>query len=267
MDDLHDFKRLDVTANELKQDLGDKQAVCEKHGPYSSTGYKWLGKIESWSGCQQCAAEKHQQEADAAREKAAKEHQRRIEDALDAACIPRRFIGRTFDSFDAPTEEMRRARNVASEYADNFGKHLKDGTGLIFGGTPGTGKSHLAIAVLQAILPKHVGLYSTCAGIIRAVRSTWGGKSERTESEIMATLAGVPLLVLDEVGVQMGTDNEQHIIFGVLDARYRDMLPTIILTNQDTEGLKKYLGERSYDRLRETSTWLQFAWPSYRGAQ
>ena len=249
----------------LGESLGTKEAVCEKHGTYTSVGHRWIGRIESWSGCKQCEAEKRQQEAELEREKAAAEQRRIVEKALDAACIPRRFIGRTFDIFDAPTEEMRRARNVASEYADNFGKHLKDGTGLIFGGTPGTGKSHLAIAVLQAILPEHVGLYATCAEIIRAVRSTWGGKSSRTEADVMSTLSGVPLLVLDEVGVQMGTDNEQHIIFGVLDARYRDMLPTIILTNQDTEGLKKYLGERSYDRLRETSAWVQFTWDSYRG--
>lgn len=267
MDDLRDCQRIDAAMSNLGQSLGEKQAVCEKHGPYTSTGRRWLNKIEVWSGCQQCEAEKRQQEAEAEREKQASAQRQRIEEALDAACIPRRFIGRTFDAFDAPTEEMQRARQVASEYADNFKQHLKDGTGLIFGGTPGTGKSHLAIAILQAILPEHVGLYATCAEIIRAVRSTWGGKSNRTEADVMATLAGVPLLVLDEVGVQMGTDNEQHIIFGVLDARYRDMLPTIILTNQDTEGLKKYLGERSYDRLRETSTWLQFAWPSYRGAQ
>lgn len=249
----------------LGESLGTKEAACEQHGTYTSAGHRWLGKIVVWSGCKQCEAEKRQRDAELEREKAAAEQRRMVEEALDAACIPRRFIGRTFDVFDAPTAEMQRVRRVAVAYADEFERHLKDGTGLIFGGTPGTGKSHLAIAVLQAILPKHVGLYSTCAGIIRAVRSTWGGKSERTESEIMATLAGVPLLVLDEVGVQMGTDNEQHIIFGVLDARYRDMLPTIILTNQDTEGLKKYLGERSYDRLRETSAWVQFTWDSYRG--
>ena len=249
----------------LGESLGTKEATCEQHGTYTSAGHRWLGKIVVWSGCKQCEAVKRQRDAELEREKAAAEQRRMVEEALDAACIPRRFIGRTFDVFDAPTAEMQRVRRVAVAYADEFERHLKDGTGLIFGGTPGTGKSHLAIAVLQAILPKHVGLYSTCAGIIRAVRSTWGGKSERTESEIMATLAGVPLLVLDEVGVQMGTDNEQHIIFGVLDARYRDMLPTIILTNQDTEGLKKYLGERSYDRLRETSAWVQFTWDSYRG--
>ena len=250
----------------LGESLGTKDATCEQHGAYTSTGRRWLGKVEVWSGCKQCEAEKRQQEAELEREKAAAEQRRIVEKAIDAACIPRRFVGRTFEVFDAPTAEMQRVRRVAVTYADEFDRHLKNGTGLIFGGTPGTGKSHLAIAVLQAILPEHVGLYATCAEIIRAVRSTWGGKSERTESEIMATLSSVPLLVLDEVGVQMGTDNEQHIIFGVLDARYREMLPTIILTNQDTEGLKKYLGERSYDRLRETSAWVQFTWPSYRGA-
>lgn len=267
MEDLRDFVSSKEAFSGVGEGLGEKQEVCEKHGTYTSKGMRWLGKKEIWSGCPQCKAEQQAEEEAKKREAEALAHQRRIEEAMEAACIPRRFVGRTLEAFDAPTEEMRHARKVASDYASSFKQHLKDGTGLIFGGLPGTGKSHLAIGILQAILPDHVGLYVTCAGVIRAVRSTWGGKSERTESDIMGMLAEVPLLVLDEVGVQMGTDNEQHIIFGVLDARYRDMMPTIILTNQDAAGLKKYLGERSYDRLRETSKWVQFDWKSYRGGQ
>ena len=267
MEDLRDFVTAKDALAGLGADLGEKQAVCDKHGPYTSTGKRWLRNVEVWSKCPSCEAEAIAAEAERKREAQAIARQRQIEEAMQDACIPRRFIGRTLETFDAPTDEMRHARTVATDYANNFKQHLEDGTGLIFGGLPGTGKSHLAIGILQAILPEYVGLYVTCAGVIRAVRSTWGGKSDRTESEIMRTLTDVPLLVLDEVGVQMGTDNEQNIIFGVLDARYRDMRPTIILTNQNTDGLTKYLGERSYDRLRETSKWVQFNWKSYRGRQ
>lgn len=247
-----------------KEDLGQKTETCARHGDFVSTGIRYFGRVNVWSKCPECEAERIEADKQAKREEEARRQREHLDACMGQASIPRRFIGRTLDGFDAPTEAMRHAKAIATQYAADFEDHFERGTGLVFGGEPGTGKSHLAIAILQAIMPRHVGLYATCAGVIRAVRSTWGGKSERTEAEVMQMLAEVPLLVLDEVGVQMGTDNEQHIIFGVLDARYREMLPTIILTNQDTNGLKQYLGERSYDRLRETSKWVQFKWPSYR---
>lgn len=72
------------------------------------------------------------------------------------------------------------------------------------------------------------------------------------------------LLVIDEVGVQYGTEGEQTILFDVLDLRYRGMLPTILMTNQDLSGMKGFLGERTWDRVRETCRWVPFDWESYR---
>jgi DNA replication protein DnaC len=43
------------------------------------------------------------------------------------------------------------------------------------------------------------------------------------------------------------------------------MRPTILLTNLDTKGMKAFLGDRSYDRLREGGIWVAFDWESQRG--
>jgi DNA replication protein DnaC len=44
------------------------------------------------------------------------------------------------------------------------------------------------------------------------------------------------------------------------------VLPTILLTNLDTEALKDYLGERLVDRMREGGgRMVSFTWDSYRG--
>ena len=42
------------------------------------------------------------------------------------------------------------------------------------------------------------------------------------------------------------------------------MKPTILLTNQDSEGLKGYLGERTFDRLRETCKLVPFDWERFK---
>lgn len=249
---------------DMRASLGERESTCEKHGLFTSCGMRYLGTREIWTQCPDCVSERESAERAAESERKAKEAQERMVELIEQAAIPARFIGRTFANFKANTPAQMQALNAARKYADEFEANFKSGRGLIFSGLPGTGKSHLAGAILQAILPGYCGLYVTCLGLIRKVRSTWRRDSARSESEVMRVLCDVPLLVIDEIGVQYGTDGEQTILFDVLDSRYRSMQPTILLTNQDKEGLKTFVGERSYDRLTETSKWIAFDWESYR---
>lgn len=244
--------------------LGDKTVACEKHGDFLSSGVRYFGMREIWTKCPDCVAERESAERQAEADRQAKIAKDRLEIQIQQACIPPRFIGRTFDNFNAATPAQESALMVVRSYAEQFDTHCRKGTGLILSGLPGTGKSHLAGAVLQALLPKHVGLYVTCLGVIRMVRSTWRKDSEQSESDVLQTLVDVPLLVIDEIGVQYGTEGEQTLLFELLDARYRAMQPTILLTNQDKAGLKTFVGDRTFDRLVETSRWVAFDWESYR---
>lgn len=253
-----------TTPPAMRQPLQDRDITCAEHGPYRSSGVRYMGRREVWTPCPACeeariAAARHAEAtAQAERER------RRLEDMIGEAAIPARFIGRTLDNFQAATDGQRAALAVAREFAENFETHRRKGSTLILSGLPGTGKSHLATAVLQALMPRHCGLYTTCMNVIRAVRGTWRKDSERSETEVLNIYARVPLLVLDEIGVQYGTDGEQTLLFDVLDRRYRDMQPSIFLTNQNKKGFAEFIGERTYDRLRETSTWVAFDWPSHR---
>ena len=40
-------------------------------------------------------------------------------------------------------------------------------------------------------------------------------------------------------------------VFDVIDGRYRNMLPTIIASNLNMDGIKECVGERCVDRMRE----------------
>ncbi len=75
------------------------------------------------------------------------------------------------------------------------------------------------------------------------------------------------LLILDEVGAQLGTDWERLMLFKIVNERYKAQLPTIIVSNIDASGLADYLGERIVDRMREGGGMtLVLDWPSYRDA-
>lgn len=255
---------LGITLQNMREPLGDRDADCTEHGPYTSAGVRYMGKREIWTPCPACEDIRLAAERQAEAQKQAERARQHMEYLLQEAAIPARFVGRTLDNFRAETDAQRAALAISREFAENFKAHAKRGDSLIFSGLPGTGKSHLAMAVLQALMPEHCGLYQTCMGVIRHVRATWRKDSERSESDVLKILADVPLLVIDEIGVQYGTDGEQTILFDVLDRRYREMRPSIFLTNQDKKGFKEYIGERTFDRLTETSRWVPFDWPSYR---
>lgn len=248
----------------MREPLGERQVECGKHGFYQSAGSRYMGRREIWTPCPACHEECLAAERQAEAQKLAARARRELESQLGQAAIPQRFVGRTLESFNATTPEQQAALQLTQEFVDQFEAHARRGSGLIFSGPPGTGKSHLATAILQALMPQYCGLYTTCMTVIRTVRGTWRKDSELSEQQVLNLYADTPLLVLDEVGVQYGTDGEQTILFDVLDRRYRDMKPSIFLTNQDKKGFREFIGERTFDRLTETARWIPFDWASYR---
>lgn len=245
-----------------------RPAECDKHGAYEESGFKLpLGRGEPiWTGCAQCNNDRAAQEDAKKRERDEEDRQRRIEQRLSASGIPLRFRDRTFDNFIAETDKQRYALQVARDFAENFAEHSDKGTTVVFSGSPGTGKSHLALAAAMVVMKTGTALYLNAMDLVRMVRDTWRRDSELTEISVLSDLAAVSLLIIDEIGVQYGTDGEQVILFDVLNRRYRDLMPSILLTNLGKAGMKEFLGERSFDRLREGGIWVAFDWQSHRGS-
>jgi DNA replication protein DnaC len=114
----------------------------------------------------------------------------------------------------------------------------------------------------------HPVRYATVAGVIRTIRETWRKKSELSEAQAIAKFTRPHLLVLDEVGQQFGSDAERTQIEEILDLRYRDVRPTLIVSNASKSELPQFLGSRGCDRLRENKgLFALFDWDSHRGSE
>lgn len=244
-----------------------RPSQCEVHGAFVELGGSLSGREDRvrWFGCSAC--NKAEREAEEAQAKAIEEsaRQARIEARLNAAGIPMAFRGRSFENFIVESDEMQHAVDVARDFAENFwSKHVREGSFLVMGGVTGTGKSHLALAIAQVVMRRGTAMYMDVGDLIQRVRGTWRRDSSHSEEEIFALLGSIDLLIIDEIGVQRGTDDEKNVMFDVINRRYRDNRPTILLTNLDGKALVELLGPRVMSRLSERAQFLSFKWNDWR---
>lgn len=242
--------------------FGERTKICPVHGEYKSI-YVRMGRREEWTTCVACIADE-----DNAR--------RKIEDAelkaqrnlaiVRIAAIPQRFMSRDLANYRTDTDEQRKALQIASEYANDFDNALREGRSLIFCGLPGTGKTHLAVGIAKVAMTRgKTAIFTSAMNAIRTIRETYRKDSEITERQAIARFAEPDLMILDEVGTQLGTEAEKVTLFDVINARYERMRPTIVISNLGLDGIREYLGDRAFDRLRENggkAHW--FNWPSHR---
>ena len=251
--------------NLINKDRPTEERTCSKHGAYTSTNF--IG--EHWTECPQCMIERRDAEAkeQIERDKQAEieREQRKWMAKIKGAAIPERFKDRTLDSYVAKTSGQKKALAFAKEYAENFDQVLKNGRSAIFVGRVGTGKTHLAAGIALSIMQQQrSALFVTVQRLIRRVKDSWRTKEE-TESDVINAFASPDLLILDEVGVQFGSEFEKQLLFDVLNERYEKLKPSILLSNIPNEQLSDYLGERVMDRLRENGgALIGFNWNSYR---
>lgn len=133
--------------------------------------------------------------------------------------------------------------------------------GLI--GNRGTGKTRLAAEVLRDINRIH-GRYVTAMGLFLRIRGTYGKRSAESEAAIVKEFAEAPALILDEIQERGNSEWEDRLLTHVLDARYGEMRPTIMIANLTREALSAQLGESINSRLTETGGILEMTGPSHR---
>lgn len=190
---------------------------------------------------------------------------------LFATGITPRFRGCTFDNFITNAESAKvRAQSICRRYAEEFEEHYRAGRALMLLGEVGNGKTHLACAILQHVVREHAakGLIITAEAIMQAVTDSFRSNAGPSKSDLLAELAAVDLLVIDEVGMHTprpGKDFMPSLLHEVIDRRYQLVRPTILVSNQDREQLPAYIGPRAMDRLRENGGLLApFTWASAR---
>jgi DNA replication protein DnaC len=177
--------------------------------------------------------------------------------------IPLRFNNCSFDNYKNIKE-----KNIVLDYVKNFTDRKKQGTSLILCGTTGTGKTHLSAALSYYLIENYQTkvLYTKAFDVLREVKETYNKKAAMTFSDVQKKHAQVELLIIDEVGVQFGTETEKQILFEIINERYENLRPTILVTNLSLTNLKEFAGDRVIDRMKENEgKIIIFSGESFRG--
>lgn len=188
---------------------------------------------------------------------------------LDA--IPNRFKNKSFETFVEHCPEAEKNKKSCIRYVENFSEYSLKGHNLIMLGNVGTGKTHLAYSINKAIVQQY-GFdvnYQYMLDIFDKIKSTYGKNKEdqyyQSEEKILHELISAPLLILDEVGVQYFSEYEKLMSYKIINGRYLNQKPTVMITNCKEAELTKIMGERVVSRLSENAGVITFTFADQRG--
>ena len=162
----------------------------------------------------------------------------------------------TFDQHDDTNEKALEAAQVYVKY---WTEQFEEGTGLLFWGDNGTGKSFVSSCIVNALRAQGVPCLMTST--TRLIDKINAGKVDPLE------LNRFDLLVLDDFGAERQTPYVLEQLRLILDDRIQENLPLILSTNLSVEQLRAPENmelRRIYDRVAEVTIPVQFTGKSHR---
>ena len=141
----------------------------------------------------------------------------------------------------------------------------RENIGYLLWGGVGTGKSYFAGCIANALMEQEIAVRMTnFALILNDLTASFEGRNE-----YIARLCHASLLILDDFGMERGTEYGLEQVYSVIDSRYRSRKPLIVTTNiplQDLQHPQDTAHARIYDRLLEMCAPIRFSGENFRRA-
>jgi DNA replication protein DnaC len=171
----------------------------------------------------------------------------------------------SFDNFDSKRvnlsleqcQNLEQAFRLARSFAET-----PEGW-LVFQGTNGCGKTHLATAIANCNLKAGRPVYVIIVpDFLDHLRSTYSPESKITYDDFFERVKRVPLLILDDFGEHSSTPWAQEKLYQLINYRYNTRLPTVITTCCALDDIETRISSRMADH--KLSTVFNIMAPDYR---
>ena len=165
----------------------------------------------------------------------------------------------TFENDNGRSPQMCHAHRYVEQWQTMRTKNL----GLLLWGGVGTGKSFLAGCIANALMEQEVPVRMTnFARILNELNGSFSGRND-----IVDKLCRYPLLIIDDFGMERGTEYALEQIYHIVDSRYRSQKPLIVTTNLTLDEIRHpqdTAHARIYDRLLEMCVLISCIGVSFR---
>ncbi len=157
--------------------------------------------------------------------------------------IPKRYWNVSFENYKPSHPSQSKALLIARKFAYTF--NPDEGKGLTFVGSPGVGKTHLAVSVLKEIYKRKriKGIFFDTKDLIYKLKMLM---DEGKDIRFLNYILNHPLLLLDDLGSERLNDWQRELISYIITQRYNNMKSTIITTNYKLES-EEPLSKIGYD--------------------
>lgn len=207
-----------------------------------------------------CRCEQERLDREAA-EQEARRHRQAVADLKRRGFTDPAMRGWTFANDNGKCPQMKHARF----YVEHWDTMQEENIGYLLWGGVGTGKSYFAGCIANALMEQEVAVRMTnFALILNDLTASFEGRNE-----YIARLCRAPLLILDDFGMERGTEYGLEQVYNVIDSRYRSRRPLIVTTNlslQDLQHPQDTAHARIYDRLLEMCAPIRFSGENFRKA-
>ncbi len=207
---------------------------------YFTDGKTLFGRDRHPSECECRRKEREKWES----EERQREHEAAVERLKDSGFTDNSMKRWTFDNDNGRNPQMR----FAHIYVGHWEEMRAESRGYLLWGNVGTGKTYLAGCIANALMEQEVSVRMTnFAAILNDLTGTLNGRNAYIER-----LCSFPLLILDDFGMERGTEYGLEQVYNVIDSRYRSHRPLIVTTNLTLSELQNPADrahQRIYDRV------------------